>query len=70
MKICWDSNTDKRPEMDEVVTMLEAIDTSNGGGMIPLDQKQSFSEMFVTRYSGKSVYVLFHWRKNGEEKKT
>ncbi|KAK6129318.1 hypothetical protein DH2020_036926 [Rehmannia glutinosa] len=38
MKRCWDANSDKRPEMDEVVSMLEAIDTSKGGGMIPLDQ--------------------------------
>ncbi|GFP79936.1 serine/threonine-protein kinase ht1 [Phtheirospermum japonicum] len=40
MKRCWDANPDKRPEMDEVVTMLEAIDTSKGGGMIPNDQQQ------------------------------
>ncbi|PWA36648.1 serine-threonine/tyrosine-protein kinase catalytic domain-containing protein [Artemisia annua] len=40
MKRCWDANPDKRPEMDEVVTMLEAIDTSKGGGMIPGDQEQ------------------------------
>ncbi|KAL5150383.1 Serine/threonine-protein kinase STY13 [Glycine soja] len=40
MKRCWDANPDKRPEMDEVVTMLEAIDTSKGGGMIPHDQPQ------------------------------
>nr|GMC97370.1 serine/threonine-protein kinase STY13-like [Ipomoea batatas] len=40
MKRCWDANPDKRPEMDEVVSMLEAIDTSKGGGMIPLDQPQ------------------------------
>ncbi|KAL3526429.1 hypothetical protein ACH5RR_011085 [Cinchona calisaya] len=40
MKRCWDANPDKRPEMDEAVSMLEAIDTSRGGGMIPLDQPQ------------------------------
>nr|XP_043616615.1 serine/threonine-protein kinase STY13-like [Erigeron canadensis] len=40
MKRCWDANPDKRPEMDEVVAMLEAIDTSKGGGMIPGDQQQ------------------------------
>ncbi|KAK3033581.1 hypothetical protein RJ639_032429, partial [Escallonia herrerae] len=40
MKRCWDTNPDKRPEMDEVVFMLEAIDTSKGGGMIPHDQPQ------------------------------
>ncbi|KAH7439304.1 hypothetical protein KP509_04G055000 [Ceratopteris richardii] len=38
MKRCWDANPDKRPSMDEVVQMLEAIDTSKGGGMIPPDQ--------------------------------
>eukprot|EP01018_Ginkgo_biloba_P020662 Gb_03665 [translate_table: standard] len=40
MKRCWDANPDKRPEMDEVVHMLESIDTRKGGGMIPLDQPQ------------------------------
>ncbi|KAM0951866.1 putative dual-specificity kinase TKL-Pl-4 family [Dioscorea sansibarensis] len=39
MKKCWDANADKRPDMDEVVRLLEAIDTSKGGGMIPEDQK-------------------------------
>ncbi|KAJ9163732.1 hypothetical protein P3X46_023367 [Hevea brasiliensis] len=39
MKRCWDANPDKRPEMDEVVSMLEAIDISKGGGMIPPDQQ-------------------------------
>lgn len=38
MKKCWDANPDKRPEMDEVVKLLEAIDTSKGGGMLPEDQ--------------------------------
>ncbi|XP_024924946.3 serine/threonine-protein kinase STY13-like isoform X1 [Ziziphus jujuba] len=40
MKRCWDASPEKRPEMDEVVSMLEAIDTSKGGGMIPPDQAQ------------------------------
>ncbi|CDP02127.1 unnamed protein product [Coffea canephora] len=40
MKRCWDANPDKRPEMDEAVSMIEAIDTSRGGGMIPHDQAQ------------------------------
>ncbi|CAI0455963.1 unnamed protein product [Linum tenue] len=39
MRRCWDANPDKRPEMEEVVTMLEAIDTSRGGGMIPGDHQ-------------------------------
>lgn len=38
MRKCWDANPDNRPEMDEVVRLLEAIDTSRGGGMIPEDQ--------------------------------
>ncbi|KAD3338261.1 hypothetical protein R6Q59_027057 [Mikania micrantha] len=38
LRKCWDANPDKRPEMDEVVSLLEAIDTSKGGGMIPEDQ--------------------------------
>lgn len=38
MKRCWDGNPEKRPEMAEVVRMLEAIDTSKGGGMIPEGQ--------------------------------
>ncbi|KAL5702223.1 nuclear cap-binding protein complex subunit 1 [Ranunculus cassubicifolius] len=38
MKKCWDKNPEKRPEMSEVVNLLEAIDTSKGGGMIPEDQ--------------------------------
>lgn len=38
MKKCWDANPQKRPEMDEVVSLLEALDTTKGGGMIPEDQ--------------------------------
>lgn len=37
MRKCWDAKPEKRPEMHEVVRMLEAIDTSKGGGMIPED---------------------------------
>ncbi|KAK6249475.1 hypothetical protein SCA6_003480 [Theobroma cacao] len=50
MKRCWDANPDKRPEMDEVVSMLEAIDTSKGGGMIPVDQQQGC--LCFRRYRG------------------
>lgn len=38
MKRCWDANPDKRPEMDEVVQLLENIDIHKGKGMIPVDQ--------------------------------
>ncbi|KAI4350706.1 hypothetical protein L6164_005136 [Bauhinia variegata] len=50
MKRCWDANPDKRPEMDEVVSMIEAIDTSKGGGMIPHDQPQGC--LCFRRYRG------------------
>ncbi|KAG4970841.1 hypothetical protein JHK85_037262 [Glycine max] len=46
MKRCWDANPDKRPEMDEVVTMLEAIDTSKGGDVstvLTISKKQKKS---------------------------
>ncbi|KHG15305.1 Serine/threonine-protein kinase HT1 [Gossypium arboreum] len=35
---CWDAHPERRPDMDEVVRLLEAVDTSKGGGMIPDDQ--------------------------------
>ncbi|KAG8092934.1 hypothetical protein GUJ93_ZPchr0012g19891 [Zizania palustris] len=35
MQRCWDADPDVRPEMDEVVRLLEALDTSKGGGMAP-----------------------------------
>ncbi|NP_001131428.2 putative protein kinase superfamily protein [Zea mays] len=38
MRKCWDANPDKRPDMDDVVRFLEALDTSKGGGMIPEGQ--------------------------------
>lgn len=38
MRKCWDANPDKRPDMGEVVKLLEAVNTSKGGGMIPEDQ--------------------------------
>ncbi|KAI7747792.1 hypothetical protein M8C21_010815 [Ambrosia artemisiifolia] len=38
LKKCWDAKPDKRPEMEEVVKLLEAIDTSKGGGMVPEDE--------------------------------
>ncbi|KAJ0255020.1 ATMRK1 [Hirschfeldia incana] len=49
MKRCWDPNPDKRPEMDEVVKLLEAVDTSKGGGMIPPDKFQGCLCFFKPR---------------------
>ncbi|KAH7834557.1 hypothetical protein Vadar_017338 [Vaccinium darrowii] len=37
MRRCWDANPEKCPKMDEVVKLLEAIDTSKGGSMLPND---------------------------------
>ncbi|KAJ6817705.1 serine/threonine-protein kinase HT1-like [Iris pallida] len=39
MRRCWDADPDRRPDMEEVVSLLEAIDTSKGGGMISEDQQ-------------------------------
>lgn len=50
MKRCWDANPDKRPEMDEVVAMLEAVDTTKGGGMLPHDHPQGC--LCFRRYRG------------------
>lgn len=49
MKRCWDANSEKRPEMEEVVRLLEAIDTSKGGGMIPADQMEGCFCFLPTR---------------------
>ncbi|KAA8533140.1 hypothetical protein F0562_033327 [Nyssa sinensis] len=49
MKRCWHVDPKKRPEMEEVVSILEAIDTSRGGGMIPLDQPQGCFCLFRPR---------------------
>ncbi|TKY51183.1 Serine/threonine-protein kinase HT1 [Spatholobus suberectus] len=38
MRKCWDAKAERRPEMHEVVKMLEAIDANKGGGMIPKDR--------------------------------
>ncbi|CAN6561268.1 unnamed protein product [Malus baccata var. baccata] len=38
MRKCRVASPDKRPEMEEVVKLLDAIDTSKGGGMIPENQ--------------------------------
>ncbi|KAE8734124.1 Tesmin/TSO1-like CXC domain-containing protein, putative isoform 1 [Hibiscus syriacus] len=38
MRKCWDANPTNRPEMEEVVTILEAVNASQGGGMIPEDR--------------------------------
>ncbi|RZC67772.1 hypothetical protein C5167_011464 [Papaver somniferum] len=42
MQKCWDGSPENRPDMDEVVRLLEALDTSRGGGMIPDDQKSGW----------------------------
>ncbi|XWS68992.1 hypothetical protein CRYUN_Cryun04dG0141200 [Craigia yunnanensis] len=42
MKQCWDTDPSKRPEMEEVVWMLEAIDTSKGKKIKWLDMQSCF----------------------------
>lgn len=38
MRKCWDENPEKWPDMEEVLRLLEAVDTSKVGGMTPEDQ--------------------------------
>ncbi|XP_023527178.1 serine/threonine-protein kinase STY46-like [Cucurbita pepo subsp. pepo] len=51
MRKCWDGNPSERPAMHEVVQMLEAIDTSQGGGMVSPDH---VPRSFCFRPSGSS----------------
>lgn len=46
MRKCWDAIPEMRPEMHEVVEMLEAIDTSKGGEVKRKDQT-SFCSCFL-----------------------
>ncbi|KAL5217729.1 hypothetical protein ABZP36_018413 [Zizania latifolia] len=41
MTRCWDGNPDNRPEMSEVVALLEKIDTARGKGMTPVPEQAS-----------------------------
>ncbi|KAF0914646.1 hypothetical protein E2562_031111 [Oryza meyeriana var. granulata] len=41
MTRCWDANPDNRPEMSEVVALLEKIDTSRGKGMTAVPEHAS-----------------------------
>ncbi|KAG0460112.1 hypothetical protein HPP92_023240 [Vanilla planifolia] len=51
MKKCWDGHPEKRPEMEEIVVLLDAIDTSKGGGMIPDEQlPERQSKMNIERF--------------------
>ncbi|XP_012452951.1 serine/threonine-protein kinase STY13 [Gossypium raimondii] len=49
MQKCWDANPKKRPDMDEVVRTLEAVNTSKGGGMIPDDHTPTCFCLLPTR---------------------
>jgi len=51
MRKCWDANPEKRPSMADVVHMLEALDTSKGGGMIP-DGAQPHGCFCFGKYKG------------------
>nr|GEW53567.1 DNA damage-binding protein 1 [Tanacetum cinerariifolium]GEW73753.1 DNA damage-binding protein 1 [Tanacetum cinerariifolium] len=61
---CCDINLKKRPEIDVVVAILEAIDSLKGGGMILSDQEQhgyfSFNRTRGTsiRYQNKDTLVV------------
>ncbi|WCJ38418.1 Protein kinase superfamily protein [Euphorbia peplus] len=48
MKSCWDKEPNNRPEMEQVVSMLEDINVSKGKGMTPLCQPRG---CFCTSFS-------------------
>ncbi|KAF3532516.1 hypothetical protein DY000_02040602 [Brassica cretica] len=43
MEKFWDANHEKLPQLQKVVKMLEGVDTSHGGRMIPEDQRPPVS---------------------------
>lgn len=45
MEKFWDANREKLPQMQKVVKMLEGVDTSQGGRMIPEDQRPAVSSL-------------------------
>ncbi|CAF1932946.1 unnamed protein product, partial [Brassica napus] len=45
MEKFWDANHEKLRQMQKVVKMLEGVDTSQGGRMIPEDQRPAVSSL-------------------------
>uniref|UniRef100_A0A0D9WEA3 Protein kinase domain-containing protein n=1 Tax=Leersia perrieri TaxID=77586 RepID=A0A0D9WEA3_9ORYZ len=41
MQRCWDANPEKRPEMEEVIRLLQALNIKKGRGMLPRKKKSS-----------------------------
>ncbi|KAL5206932.1 hypothetical protein ABZP36_035141 [Zizania latifolia] len=52
MRRCWHADPTKRPNMAEVVRLLEALNTSKGGGMLPDDRKMPGCFCLFTRHHG------------------
>ncbi|KAH0880377.1 hypothetical protein HID58_067771 [Brassica napus] len=63
MEKFWDANHEKLRQMQKVVKMLEGVDTSQGGRMIPEDQRPAVSSLspiyiFTTLYPSYYHYYL------------
>ncbi|KAB1213098.1 Serine/threonine-protein kinase HT1 [Morella rubra] len=61
MTRCWDANPDNRPEMQEVLSLLMAIDISKGRGMIPCEPSHEGSPAYPTekKSRGWSFFRMF-----------
>ncbi|CAN6923582.1 unnamed protein product [Brassica oleracea] len=57
MEKFWDANHEKLPQLQKVVKMLEGVDTSQGGRMIPEDQRPAMCDNFFLALS----YIEIHW---------
>jgi hypothetical protein len=55
---CWDTNLDKRLEMAEVVSMVEAIDMSKGGDMNPRTKRRAASPALGTINSSSTSWHI------------
>ncbi|XP_006662364.1 serine/threonine-protein kinase STY13-like [Oryza brachyantha] len=51
MRRCWDAEPTSRPEMQDIVDMLEKLDTRKGRGMVPV-RKPSYCFCFSIRRRG------------------
>ncbi|KAB1213099.1 Mitogen-activated protein kinase kinase kinase MLT [Morella rubra] len=64
MTRCWDANLDNRPEMEEIISMLEAIDTSKGGEDIKvefMDADEGKTSAVVGSIIKQSEFSEFWW---------
>ena len=60
MEKFWDANHEKLPQLQKVVKMLEGVDTSQGGRMIPEDQRPAVSLLSPVIVLGFTFFTTTH----------